>query len=155
MGAFLCGLLVPRLVFCLFVVFVFLFGFVLFWYECLSHLSSEFAGRYPLDRDCDWCCGEQSLHWMLGAASSFICGYHSLPRVVVCTPVVEVETLRVRFDKASLPLSVWSVPKEVSAEVDEACVVTVNLCIAHAVFSGSAQKQPKVMSLFPLCLSQT
>lgn len=22
-------------------------------------------GHYPLDRRCDWCCGDQSLHWML------------------------------------------------------------------------------------------
>lgn len=55
-------------------------------------------------------------------------GCHSPDSGRVCSPVVEVETLRVRFNKGPLCLSVCSVPKEVSAEASDAHVVTVNLC---------------------------
>ena len=31
----------------------------------------------PSDRGCVWCCSDQSLHWILGGASSLLCGCHS------------------------------------------------------------------------------
>ena len=71
----------------------------------------------------------------------------------VCAPVVEVEALRVRFNKG--PLSVCSVPREVSAEASDAHVVIVNLCSTCAGIHSSAQKQPKVVFLSLLCSFQT
>ena len=92
---------------------------------------------------------------MLGRASSVLCGCHSAVRSGVCSPVVGVEALRVRFHKAPLPLSACSVPKEVITEASEACVVTENLDACTGGACGFAQKQPKVMSVSLLCLSQT
>ena len=40
------------------------------------------------------CCGDQSLHWMLGGASSLLCGCHSPVGSRVCSPVVGVEAPR-------------------------------------------------------------
>ena len=37
----------------------------LFLYGYQPCFSSECAGCYLLDSGCDWCCGVQSLHWML------------------------------------------------------------------------------------------
>ena len=50
-------------------------------------------------------------------------GCHSPVGGRFCFPVVRVYALRVRFDKAPLPLSVCSVPKEVIAEASEDQVV--------------------------------
>ena len=91
---------------------------------------------------------------MLGGSSSLLCGCHSPVEGEVCSLVVGVEALRVRFDKTLLPLSVCSVPKEVSSEASEAGVVTADLCTAYVCIHGSAQKQPKVMPLSPLCSSE-
>ena len=52
------------------------------------------VGRYSLDRGCDLCCGDQSLHWMLSRASSLLCGCHSPVRGKVCSPDVRVEAPR-------------------------------------------------------------
>lgn len=70
----------------------------------------------PLMRRCGLCCGDQSLHRMLGGVSSLFCVCHSSVRGRVCSSVLEVKTLRFQFSKALLPLSVFSIPKEVSAE---------------------------------------
>ena len=43
---------------------------------------------------CVWWCCDQSLHWMLGRASSLLCGCHSPVRGRVCSPVVRVEAPR-------------------------------------------------------------
>ena len=112
------------------------------------------AGHYPLDRGCDCCCGDWSLHWMLGRASPFLCGCHNPVGGRVCSPFVGVEALRVGFNKVLLPLSVCPLTKEVSAEASETCVVTANLRATHAGICGSAQKQPKFAGLSPLCSSQ-
>ena len=65
-----------------------------FWYGCLPCLSSDLAGHHPLDMGYDWCCDDQSLHWMLGRASSLLCGCHSPIESRVCLPVVGVEAPR-------------------------------------------------------------
>ena len=61
---------------------------------CLPCLSLGCAGCHPLDRGCDWCCSDHSLHWMLGRASSLLCGCHSPIGGRVCTPVVGEEAPR-------------------------------------------------------------
>ena len=43
---------------------------------CLLSLSSVYAGHYPLERWCDWRCGDQNLHWILSRVSSLLCGCH-------------------------------------------------------------------------------
>ena len=43
---------------------------------CLLSLSSVYAGHYPLERWCDWPCGDQNLHWILSRVSSLLCGCH-------------------------------------------------------------------------------
>ena len=35
-----------------------------------------YAGHYPLERWCDWPCGDQNLHWILSRVSSLLCGCH-------------------------------------------------------------------------------
>ena len=45
-------------------------------FGCLLPLSSVYAGLYHLGRRGDWCCGDQSLHWILSGTSSLLCGYH-------------------------------------------------------------------------------
>ena len=64
---------------------------------------------------------------MLGRFSSLLHGCHNPLRGRVCSLAAGVEALRVWFGKIPLPLSVSSVPKEVSAEVSEAHVITVKL----------------------------
>ena len=98
----------------------------------------------PLIRRCGLCCGDQSLHWMLGGVSSLFCGCHSLVRGRVCSSVLEVKILRFQFSKALLPLSVFSIPKEVSAEASEARVVAVNLCAVHAATSILFRSSPSL-----------
>lgn len=83
-----------------------------------SHIFLRCAGRYPLDRGCSGHC-DQSLHWMLGGASSLLHGCHSHVSGEVCSPLIAVEVLRVRFNKAPLYLSICSAPKEVSPEANE------------------------------------
>ena len=81
LGAFLCSLL-----------WVQYFWFEgSFWYGCLPCLSSGCVSHYPLDRGWDWCCGDQSLHWMLGRAFSLLCGCHSPVGGRVYSPVVDIE----------------------------------------------------------------
>ena len=65
----------------------------------------------------------------------------------VCSPVVGVEALRAGFYQAPLLLSVCPAPKEVIAEESEACVVTEDLCDACVGFHSPTQKQPKLVSL--------
>ena len=114
-----------------------------FCYGCLPCLSSECAGPYPLDKGCDWCSDAQSLHWMFGGAFSWL----SQPcQGRICFPVVGVETLRVTFYKALLPLSVCCIHMEVSTEGSEACVVTAGLSATHTPIHSSAQKHCKVAS---------
>ena len=43
---------------------------------CLLSLSSVYAGHYPLERWCDWRCGDQNLHWILSRVSSLLCDCH-------------------------------------------------------------------------------
>ena len=97
-----------------------------------SHVFLPCAGCYYLDTGCDWCGGVQGLHWMLGGVSSLFHGCHSFVGFGVCSPVVGLEALVVRFNKVPLHLGACSVPKDVSIEACEACVVTVNLCAVHA-----------------------
>ena len=52
------------------------------------------AGCYPLDRGCDWYCGDHSLHQMLNGASSLLCGCHIPVGGRVCSPAVGVEAPR-------------------------------------------------------------
>ena len=73
----------------------------------------------------------------------------------VFSPFVELEALRVRFDQAPLSLSACRVPREVIAEGCEVSVVTENLFATCIGVHSSTQMQPKVMSLFLLCLYQT
>ena len=90
---------------------------------------------FPLDRGCDWCYSIQGLHWMLGKVSSLVstalAGARSTPLVF------GVEAPMVGFSTALLPSSVCPVPKEVTAETNEACVV--NRCVAYASFHSSVQ----------------
>lgn len=67
----------------------------------------------------------------------------------VCSPVVGLEALRVRFSRVSFPLSAFLAPKEVIAEANEVCAITEDL---HVACAGFAQKQSKVLSFSPLCL---
>ena len=60
---------------------------------CLPPLSSVYAGRYPLDRRCDWWC-DQSLHWILSGASSLLSGCHCPVRGRVYSLAVGVEAPR-------------------------------------------------------------
>ena len=90
---------------------------------------------------------------MFGRASSSLHGYHSPVGGGLCSPVTGVEALRIGFNSALLPLMSHFVPKEVSAEASEVPVVTANLFTTCAEVHGSDQKQPKVTSLSPLCLS--
>ena len=69
-----------------------------FWYGCQPCLSSESADHYPLDGTCGWCCGVQSLSWMLGRVSSLLHGCYSPIRGEVCSPVAGVCALRVWID---------------------------------------------------------
>lgn len=57
-------------------------------------ISSVCAGRYPIDRGCDCCCGDQSLHWTLSRASALLCGCHSHVGGQVCSPVVGTDAPR-------------------------------------------------------------
>ena len=131
-----------------------------FWYGCQPYLSSEWAGCYPLDSGYDWFCCVQSPHCWLGGASSLLCGCHSPFGGGVCSPVFGVEALRVRFNKAPLPLSVCLIPKEVTAAArwlqqgdscSKACVVMASLCASCAGIQGSAQKKSKFVFLSLLC----
>ena len=81
------------------------------------------------------------------------CGCPSPVRDGVCSPAVGVETLRVRFDQAPLPLSACPAPAEVVAEASVEYVFTEDLGTAYVGIHGSAQQQPKVVSLSLLCLS--
>ena len=63
-------------------------------YGCLTHLFSLCAGHYPLDRGCEWCCGDQSLHQMLSRTSSLLCGCHCPVGGRVCSRGVGVEAPR-------------------------------------------------------------
>ena len=90
---------------------------------------------------------------MLGGASSLLHDCHSPVGGRGCSPVAGVEALRVRFSKAPLPLSMYFVLNKVSTEASEAHVVTAHLCAAGTGIRGSAEKQPKVMSLSSLCSS--
>ena len=56
------------------------------------------ADHYPLDRECDQCCGDHSLHWMLSKASSLLCDCHSPVWDRVCSSVVGVEAPRSGFN---------------------------------------------------------
>lgn len=67
----------------------------------------------------------------------------------VCSPVIEVEALRVHSGSVALE----SIPCH--ALKHKAYIVTVNIYAAFAGVHSSTQKQPKVASLSPLCLSQT
>ena len=67
---------------------------------------------------------------MSGGATSLLNGCHSPVGGRVCSAVIGVESLRVRFDKAPLPLSACSFPKEVSTEASEARVV-INKLMNH------------------------
>lgn len=51
-----------------------------------------------------------------------------------------------------MPLSVCSVPKGLSTEASEVCVVTVNLCSIYKGIQGSAWEQLKFTSLSTLCV---
>ena len=53
-------------------------------------VSSVYPDHYSLDRQCDWCCGDESLHWVLSGASSLLCGCHYPVRGQVCSLVVGV-----------------------------------------------------------------
>ena len=57
-------------------------------------LSSVCPSRYPLDRRCDWCCDDQSLHWMLSGGSSLLCGCHSPVKGRICFLADGVEVPR-------------------------------------------------------------
>ena len=124
-----------------------LWGLVLVWMP--ARLSSECAGHYPLDKGYDCHCGAQSRCWMLGGASSLLCGSHYPVGGRFCSPVVGVEALKVEFDQPPLPLSVCPAPEEVTAEAIETHVFPANLCTAHEGFHSPTQRQPKVVSLSP------
>ena len=81
-----------------------------------------------------------------------LCCYHCPVRGGICSPIIGLEALMVRFNHAPLPLSVCPGPKEVIAEASEARVFTEDLCATCVYMCGSAQKQPKVMS-FSLCMT--
>ena len=53
-----------------------------------------YASHYPLDRRCDWCCGDQTLPWILTRASSLLCGCHCVVRGRVSSLVVGVQAPR-------------------------------------------------------------
>ena len=57
-------------------------------------LSSVYAGRCPFDRRSDWCCGGQSLPWLLVRASSLLCGCRCPVGSWVCSLAVGVEAPR-------------------------------------------------------------
>lgn len=89
----------------------------------------------PLERGCDWCYSSQGLHWMLGKVSSLV---NTALAGARSTPLVSgVEALMVGFSTALLPSSSCPVPKEVTAETNEACVV--NQCVTYASFHSSVQ----------------
>ena len=44
---------------------------------------------YRFDRQCNWCCGDQSLHWIL-SGTSLLLGYHSSVGDRFCSPIVGV-----------------------------------------------------------------
>ena len=52
------------------------------------------AGHQPLERGCDWWCGDQSLHWALGKASALFVAVTALVRGRFCSSVVGVESFR-------------------------------------------------------------
>lgn len=60
-------------------------GLHLVWVPAVSFLL--YAGCYPLHRECDCFCGDQSLHWKLSRASCLVCGCHSFVGSTVCSPV--------------------------------------------------------------------
>ena len=92
---------------------------------------------------------------MLTRASSLLHGCHSPVRDRVSSPVIGREVLRVAFDQSPLPFCACPAPVEVTAEASESHVGTANLFTACTGIHSSAQKQPKVVSLSPLCSSQT
>lgn len=116
-------------------------GLVLLWMPATYFLC---ARHYPLDRVCDWCYGVQSLHWMLGRASSLFHGYHSLMENGFWSLVIGAEALGFGFDKTPLPLCEGSMPKEVRAEASKSCVVTANICAAHVLWSCQEGSQSHV-----------
>lgn len=124
----------------------------LVWVPALSFLGV--CQPLPTGWACDWCCSVQSQHrkW---AEPPLLCGCHCPVRGGVCSPVVEVKALRIRFSQAPLPLRACPTPKEVTTDASEACVVIVNLCATCAGVCSSAQKQPKAVSLSPLSSSQS
>lgn len=129
-----------------------------FWCGCLPRLCSECADHYPCDRGVVGIMyGVQSLHVMLGRASSLLCGCHSQASGGVCSlggwgrsPKGQVRLGHIALECLPCPKrgncwSKWGL-----------CGNTESMCYAnHAGVRGSAQKQPKVASLSPLCLSQT
>ena len=82
-----------------------------FWCECWflyggqPCLSSECAGCYSLDREYDWCCGVQRLHWIYLGPPLFSVAVGG----GVYSPVVWLDTLRVR--KSSTALECVPCPK--------------------------------------------
>ena len=61
----------------------------------------------------------------------------------VCSSVVGVEAMRVRFNQALLPLSVCPAPKEVVAEAGEARVLTEHLCTTCVSIHDSLRSSPR------------
>ena len=61
---------------------------------CLLSLSSVYAGHSPLERGCDWRCGDQNLHWILSRVSSLLCGCHCPVKGRVCCLLVGMEAPR-------------------------------------------------------------
>ena len=67
-------------------------GIFLVWKPAISFLSV----CWPLSPwwECDWCCDNHSLHWMLSGVSSLVFGCPSPIRGRVCSPFVGVEAPR-------------------------------------------------------------
>ena len=64
-------------------------------------LSSECHGYYTLSGGCDWCCGVQSLHWMLGGASSLLHGCHAPVGGEIRSSVAGVEDVSLKFNNTT------------------------------------------------------
>ena len=110
-----------------------------FRYECQPCFSSECAGHYPLDRQCDWYC-VQNLHWMLSEQGFlFILWLSQLCLGWGLFSSFSVEALS-HVDKASLPLRLTQVCKT--------CAVTANLYITMQEFAVLPRNSPSLC----LCL---
>lgn len=92
---------------------------------CRLYETNIFGARaaFGMDASCDWG-GVVITTLHIGQ------GFFALWLSHLCQEV-GVEVLMVRFDKALLPLSVCSIPKDMFAEASKACVVTANLCTTH------------------------